>query len=219
MIKIHVFDLDNTITRVDTFKFFILYYVFRHPHLYFSFILFIFIIPIYLFGFKRGSWLKENFVEKCLKNEKRETIEKECHKFSLIIYNYFLNKKIKKIILKLSNEKDNYMLLISASFDIYVSKLGELIGFKKGNVFGTELAFNKDNLTGKIIGKNLFGVNKVKKYEKWLVDKKIDEKHEIYFYSDHHRDIPFFEISHHKILVNPTLKLKKKYHNTKHVTL
>lgn len=219
MIKVHVFDLDNTITRVDTLKFFIFYYVLRHPHLYFSSILFSFLIPFYLFGFKSGSWLKEKFVEKCLKNEKRVVIEKESHKFSHIISNYFLNKKTKKILSKLSNEQDNFMLLISASFDIYVSKLGELIGFKEGNIFGTELEFDKDRLTGKIIGSNLFGINKVKKYEKWLIEKKINEKHEIYFYSDHHRDIPFFEISHHKILVNPTQKLKEKYLNTNHVTL
>ena len=45
------------------------------------------------------------------------------------------------------------------------------------------------------------------------------EKHEIYFYSDHHRDIPFFEIADHKILVNPTIKLKEKYTNIKHDTL
>ena len=52
MTKIHVFDLDNTITRVDTFKLFIFFYVLRHPHLYLSFLIFLFYTPGFLFGFK-----------------------------------------------------------------------------------------------------------------------------------------------------------------------
>ena len=33
------------------------------------------------------------------------------------------------------------------------------------------------------------------------------------------QDIPFFEIADHKILVNPTIKLKEKYTKIKHDTL
>ena len=218
MIKIHVFDLDNTITRVDTFKLFIFFYVIKKPHLYFSFFIFILHVPFSLFGFKNGTWLKEKFVKKCLKNEKRETIENECKKFSIIIFKYFLNNKTRKLLRYLSNEQDNFLLIISASFDIYVKKLGKLIGFQDGNIFGTELEFNNDKLTGRIVGNNLFGIHKVKKYENWMLKRKI-KKYEVYFYSDHHRDIPFFEIAHHEILVNPTAKLIEKYSNTKHIIL
>lgn len=218
MTRIHVFDLDNTITRVDTFKLFIFFYVIRHPQLYLSFLIFLFYTPCFLFGFKNGSWLKEKFVLKCLKNEKREIIENECKKFSLIIIKYFLKSKIRKLIHNLKNEQDNFLLLISASFDIYVTKLGELIGFEERNIFGTELEYTDNKLTGRIVGKNLFGIHKLKKFEYWMKLRNI-EKYEIYFYSDHHRDIPFFEISDHKILVNPTKKLKEKYTNIKHDTL
>ena len=108
-------------------------------------------------------------------------------KFSHIIIKYFLNSKIENLYITL-NEQDNFLLLISASFDIYVTNLGELIGFEEGNIFGTQLEYNNDKLTGRIVGKNLYGIHKLKKYEYWMNLRNI-EKHEIYFYSDHHRDI------------------------------
>ena len=121
-----------------------------------------------------------------------------------------MNNKIKEIILNLLTNNNNNLVIISASLDIYVNNLGILLGLREENILGTKLEFDNDILSGNIKGKNLFGKYKVEEYKKWLNANKNLGAHELYFYSDHHRDIPFFEISDHKILVNPTKKLKKK---------
>tara|TARA_B100000963_G_scaffold359670_1_gene387701 strand:+ start:416 stop:1081 length:666 start_codon:yes stop_codon:yes gene_type:complete len=217
--NIHVFDLDRTITKIDTFRLFILYYLYKNPRKFTSYLRFLLLIPLFILKLREGRWFKEKFLSICLKNDSYYTIDNFSNDFSNLITKYFVNDKVKRRIDQLLKKKENEVLIISASFHVYVAKIGSAFKIKPKNVLGTKIDWREKKVSGKINGDNLIGKHKVSSYQNWLNLSSGFKKNKLYFYSDHHRDIPFFEISDEKILVNPTKKLRKYYDESHNLNL
>lgn len=203
--KIYVFDLDNTLTTYDSFKIFLIYLLFKRPSKIFSYIM-VFINSINVR--ENNSTFKKNVVRFILHDLEKKEINKISSDFAKIIHNHFLNYKLKTLIDSI-NPKDD-ILLISASFDFYVNEIGYLLGMKKENIISTKTFWDSENMfivKSDVI--NCFGKEKVNRFLDWMNVNNIKSKPFIIFYSDHERDLPFFEYSDEKIMVNPTKRLFK----------
>jgi HAD superfamily hydrolase (TIGR01490 family) len=90
------------------------------------------------------------------------------------------------------------VILVTASFDIYVEKLAKRLGIP--NVVCTRAEVRDGILTGRILGKNCHGTEKVERLEtllapaEWAIS---------ILYTDHHSDLPLLKRVSHGVLVNP----------------
>lgn len=92
--------------------------------------------------------------------------------------------KIKKWYKKRQKEND---LIISASYELWIIPFCKKIGIR--NVLGTKVNIK----TGKIIGENCKGKEKIKRFNKAYKNQKVENA-----YSDSKSDIPMFEIATNK---------------------
>lgn len=168
----NVYDFDDTIYRGDTSIDLIKYTLIKHP----------FLMLKYIFKFiKKGVLYKLNKVEF---KEVKETL------FMFLIEIKDLDKYLEKFTDKyMKNIKSWYKekqkkedLVISASYTIWIKKFCDRLNIK--NVIGTEV----DLKTGKIIGNNCSGEEKLKRFDKLFPNIEILES-----YSDSKKDIPLLE--------------------------
>jgi len=150
--KIIIFDFDKTLTNYDTSFLFFLFCCKRKPLRYLY-------IPFFI-----GIKVLSKFNILSVKKEK----EIGLYLFCRSDYSYFkkccvnfaktisLNKIYYDIFLKLNSEKENKILILSASFKDYLDQI-----FKNIVVIGSEVSCNKD---GKITGikSHPFGIEKKK---------------------------------------------------------
>ena len=98
---------------------------------------------------------------------------------------------------------------MSASFDFYVTKLAKRIGVNQ--VVCTKAEVNDGIITGRILGKNCHGQEKVKRLESLLNP---SDWYSSVLYTDHYSDYPLLKKVKKAILVNPglTTRLLLKKH-------
>lgn len=71
--------------------------------------------------------------------------------------------------LRRHRERGDDVVLVSASYEVYLDPLGDLIG--AAGVLGTRLEQDRDGvLTGRLEGPNCRGVEKVRRFHRWLDD-------------------------------------------------
>jgi HAD superfamily hydrolase (TIGR01490 family) len=104
------------------------------------------------------------------------------------------------------NKKGHFTYIISASPDIYLSSVTDLL--KCNGYDCTKLLFQNNRFTGQIDGSDCIGVEKRKRIEIIAQKSAIDLK-ESYAFSDHELDIPMLRAVGKPVAVNPTEKLTK----------
>lgn len=176
----NIYDFDNTIFDGDSSVKFIKYSIFKHP--------------------LKVIWSLIKSLKECIKylfkKSKFENIKSELFSFVKDIKNLdeYMNefvlkheKFIKKFYLEQKKDDD---VVISASFDFIVRPFCESLGIKY--IIATD--FNTK--TGKIIGKNCKGKEKIVRFKKQFKTVEVNRA-----YSDSLSDIPMFEISTKAFLV------------------
>ena len=109
--------------------------------------------------------------------------------------------------LKLHQQQNDTLLLISASIEDLVKAIGLNLGFKIENIIGAETVKYKDNFTGEIALPLSFGKGKYTHYQKWLAQQHTVFEQSI-FYSDSINDAPLLSVVDKPVCINPDPKLE-----------
>ncbi len=169
-----VYDFDDTIYDGDSSIDMVFYTLKNHPFLMIKYLIkFLFKLIKYKFNkceFKEAKEILFAFLFeiKNLDNYLNEFVESHM-------------KNIKPWYKKIHKDND---LIISASYELWINKFCKKLNIK--NAMGTKV----DMKTGKIIGKNCSGNEKIKRYIEVYKDKKI-----LKAFSDSKKDIPLLEFA------------------------
>jgi HAD superfamily hydrolase (TIGR01490 family) len=198
-----IFDLDNTITRKDTYLAFLLSVLLTHPARVFRTIGLPFAVIAYKIKLKDNSWLKETFLSAVMGGLNRNQVNSCRDKF---IEKLLLQGTYKDALDAISKHREagHQLVMATASFHFYTEKLGKKLGFEK--VVCTQAEWSENQLTGKIKGGNCYGLNKLNQLTNNFEPR---ESYKIIAYSDHHSDEPFLQWADIAYAINPTAKLKK----------
>ena len=200
-----IFDLDNTVTRVDTYPLFLLSMLARRPLRWLR----AGILPLDLafcrLGYRDNQWLKERALGSIAGGATPMLIER--HSRELV--NYILKSKLRSgaiAALEQHRAAGHHLILATASFDFYTQILAKQLSFD--NVVCT-IAERDDHrcLTGKILGKNCYGDEKLRRIAEVLEGTR-NEWHVI-VYTDHHSDLPLLEWADSPRVVNPSAKMRR----------
>jgi phosphatidylglycerophosphatase C len=200
-----VFDLDGTITHKDTYVPFLLYSLYKQPLKVFRLPALAIDVLRFKLGRQSNSWLKTRFLQALLAGQSRAEIEHWANTFCLHIINKGIRPDAMSVIRK-HQEQAHDLVLLSASLDIYVDIIGELLGFK--HIICTRTNWENDLLGGELNGGNCYGKIKVQRLNQWLSHRA--DKTILLAYADHESDFPVLKIAQRGIVINPGKSLRKK---------
>jgi phosphatidylglycerophosphatase C len=185
-----LFDFDGTITKKDSFLEFIKYY-WGSCSFYSGLILLLPVILLYKSHLIKNWRAKELVFAWFFRNEPYEPFRCKCRNFSLTVIPGLIKsdalKEIKKHI-----ENGDKVIIISASFEDYLEDWCRSMNL---GLIGTKIETKMDLLTGKLNGKNCYGVEKVIRLYQYV---DISQFSEIYAYGDSCGDLPILEIADHR---------------------
>ena len=204
-IAIVVFDLDGTITRYDTYVRFLLYVISRKPLKLARLPLLSIDVLRHKLGSQTNSWLKKRFLRALLAGHDEQTINAWALSFSQNVISSGLYSDA-LACMKQHQASGAELVLLSASLDIYVEPLGEMLGFK--NIICTRTTWDNDVLGGELDGGNCYGETKLKRIHQWLEGRAASNI--LAAYGDHETDFPLLKIAQRGIVVNPDAKLTVK---------
>ena len=199
-----VFDLDHTITKLDTYLAFLLSVLRGRPSRLLPSVLLLNAVFLHKIGLKDNSWLKEQFLRTIVGGASREQVDGWTEKFIAgLLKNQIYPTALKRI--EHHRKAGCRLLMASASFDFYVTKIAQQLGFD--DVICTRSTWgDSDTLMGEIDGNNCYGQAKLEKLRAYFGTKR--DKWYVIGYSDHHSDAPMLDWVDQPVAVNPTKKLR-----------
>ena len=198
-----VFDLDGTITRGDTYLAFLFHVLLRRPQRVAQFGTLALAVGKFKLGRLSRDKLKSCFLTAIVGGSRRGEVTRYVDSFLL----RRLGRMIKPAAvarIDWHRAQGHYLILASASVDLYVPRLGTLLRFDK--TICTQTAWLNDRLTGVLDGMNLRGEAKLAALRKMLGN--ADPPPKVFAYSDHHSDLPLLQFADHAIAVDPNDKLR-----------
>lgn len=185
-----LFDFDGTITKKDSFLEFIRFYKGFN-----SFIIGLIVLSPILFLYKVKivkNWkAKERILTFFFKNEPFKEFCLKSTEFSLKIIPGLLKPDAVQAI-SYHLEKGDRVIVISASFENW---LADWCKSMKLELIGSKIEVRNGLITGKIEGKNCYGIEKVIRLKQYL---DINQFSEIYAYGDSKGDLPLLELANHR---------------------
>ncbi len=162
--NVYCFDFDGTITKKDTFFTFLIYSIGYKRFFFYLFTMFFDFVKLF-FHKVQVQTVKEKLFSKCFKGESITNFDKKCKEFAEN-FNTLLRPNAIEFLNGL-NERET-VLIVSASIQNYISCF-----LKDFKIEATvpEVDF-EGNLTGKFIGKNCKGKEKVERILKHFPDRK-----------------------------------------------
>lgn len=159
-----LFDLDGTLTWRDTFLPFVSGFLLRHPLRMFG----LWRLPGALFGYavnKDRGLLKSRLIRMTLHGVDRRTLDSWADDFVNTLHRSGRLRPVALRVLETHRAAGDRLVLMSASPDLYVPKIGALLGFER--TLCTELQWNGERLDGALKTPNRRGAEKVQCL-KWL---------------------------------------------------
>ena len=202
--KIAIFDLDKTITKIDTYIPFLLLVLLSRPYR----LLFTFSLPIYLFLFSfkiiSDTDLKLKFLKTIISGTDRKKLDNLALNFVKICHIFLFRKKAIKRISQ-HKQKGDTLILASASFDFYVLPIANFLKFD--HVFSSKSCWSKrDKLIPEIDGPNLKGEFKLNAVKEIMGDR-LNKNYTI-TYTDHISDLPLLKFAYQSYIINPNSYMK-----------
>jgi phosphatidylglycerophosphatase C len=155
---IALFDLDGTLTWRDTLLPYLLGFARRRPHR----VLGLWRLPLALFRYwrdrDRGA-LKSDFIVMLMRGEKRPVIEAWSQSFVAGLKPKLRFRPVALGVLEAHRAAADHLVLLSASPDLYVPLIGELLGFER--TICTEIQWTQDRLDGRLKTPNRRGEEKL----------------------------------------------------------
>jgi phosphatidylglycerophosphatase C len=143
--------------------------------------------------------LKAKFVEGILSGKDARQIESLGVQFACRVADGWLREDV-SARLRWHQEQGHVVILVSASLGTYLHPLGDLL--EVDAVLCTEVEEVDGVLTGKLIGKNCRGEEKVSRVQKWCQDSGVSVDDLIYAYGDSSGDTQLLELFRHGTWVN-----------------
>jgi len=185
-----IFDFDGTITKHDSFIYFIQFYKGRMSFILGLIVLFPLLL-LYKLGLITNSSAKELVLTYYFKDDPLKSFQKKCDSFGEnIIPAITKPEAIKTIYNHLS--KGHRVIIVTASAENWLFFWCKNMGIE---LIATQLEVKNGLLTGKISGKNCYGNEKVQRLRDYL---NLNEYSEIFAYGDSKGDIPLLELANHK---------------------
>ena len=204
IIKLAIFDLDNTIIKIDSDYEMVNYLIDKDL----IFEKYRKINENYFNSYEDGSLNIEYFSEFSLKpfiGMNQNDINLVLDDFYFKIIEPAFNQKLIKRINK-HKKLNQDILLASATNSLIVSYIASKLGFK--NFISSKVVFKKGICTGKVEKPHALGEGKLELVEKFLSDFNFNLS-DACFYSDSKNDLPLLEAVYMPIAVNPDKYLKK----------
>jgi HAD superfamily hydrolase (TIGR01490 family) len=185
---IAIFDFDKTITDRHTFiRFF--KFISGKSKFYFTAIILLPEIVKCVFGLIDLMSLREKAIKKFFSGLREEEYRQYCQEFvHKHINHWLLEEAIEQILWHKSN--NHILILLSNSPEDYLSEWAAQFEFRY--VIGSRFESQNGVLTGKILGKHCFGIEKVNRLKSIIGDTK---QYFIYGYGDSKSDMDFLNIS------------------------
>ncbi len=199
-IQVAIYDLDNTLTRSDTFFSFVRYFLKKHPLKIVHF----WSLPI-AFALSRLKLCDRVLVKKVVMRQisRISKPEQERLKTNFVkefVEPLFLERGLKSIA---EHKKAGFkIILISASPSFYVTEVAKTLGV---DAF---LCTNTIERDGRFLVQNhCYGKEKINRLDLYLKENNLVLDYETsFFYSDHHSDYPLMAQVGNPIVVNGTKK-------------
>ena len=202
-----IFDLDRTITRNGTFMPFLIYYACRQNPLRLLFLPVIIVLMLgYTLKLLDRKQLKSLMYGLIIGNPDKADLDRICTAF----VDRTLDKHVYPEALYTIREwqnKNAHLILATASYDWMANVFAQRLKFD------SVIATKSITIDGKIIpgvdGDNCYGQAKLR-----MVTEALDliatagvKKQDIWFYTDHHTDIPLLKVCNHPVAVNASRRL------------
>jgi phosphatidylglycerophosphatase C len=191
-----VFDLDGTVTRRDTLGPYLWGWLWRHPWRLLRVLAAFYAPLLYLIHPDRGS-LKGAAIRAVLGGLTRERIDRWSEQFVRELIPRALYAQALAAI-EMHRSRGDRLLLMSASTDLYVPRIGEALGFDE--VICTKVRWSPDGrLDGRLATANCLGEEKHRCLSAVLARERPDR---IYAYGNSSSDLAHMVLAHEAFLVN-----------------
>jgi phosphatidylglycerophosphatase C len=190
-----IFDLDGTLVTRDSFLPFLVGYTIKRRR-FWPLLAMPFWIGLYVVRLISARTVKERLLTLFFRGEKKEDIDKHGEQFCTT----WVERHPRANLMAKLREHQNAghrIILLSASPDLYVPRIGSYLGIKE--TVCTRVAWNENICTGKIIGPNCKGVEKVTLLSEYLQVKTLPEPS--FAYGDSKSDLPILRWTTHGYLV------------------
>lgn len=195
--KLALFDVDFTLTGKETLIAFYAYLTKKNPSLLLHLPKALLSGALFKLGVQKEKATKEMFLT-FLKGTPKTDLEKLVDGFMKDSLKSFIYEdglqKVKEL-----KKKGYVIILTSASPEFYISKLKEI--FDADHVMGTRFEIKDGYFTGKMIGENNKGEEKVRRLYELLPESMINWK-ESYMFSDSMSDEPLLRLAGKSYLIN-----------------
>jgi phosphatidylglycerophosphatase C len=179
-----IFDLDGTLITRDSFLPFLLSYTIKHGR-FWPIVAMPFWISLYVLRLISARTVKERLLTLFFYCEKKEDIGQHAETFCT----NWVDRHLRPDLMEKLHEHQragHRIILVSASPDLYVPRVGKHLGIDE--TVCTRVAWNGESCTGKIIGPNCKGEEKVKLLSDYLQVKSLPSPS--YAYGDSKSDLP-----------------------------
>ncbi len=181
------FDFDGTITTKDTLLE-LIKFTKGSKRLYLGLLYNIFYLLAYKVKLISNQSAKEKVLQFFFKNTPSHFFNDQCKLFSTQVLPKLIRPKALKEIQKLKNE-NFIVVVVSASPQNWIQPWSSVM---KVELIASQLEIQDDKITGRILGKNCHGVEKVRRImEKYVVE----DYDEIYAYGDTSGDLPMLKLA------------------------
>jgi len=212
-VKTVIFDLDGTITKRDTYLPFLFLCLREFGLRNWTILLLPCYVLLYWAGSMPNSALKSAFLNAILSGISVRQLEAVSDRFISVLLRSNMNKEsVGRLSMHL--REGHRVILATASLDVYVRPLAERLGISE--VVCTSAETKNGVITGRIMGANCHGIEKVRRLEERLGSA---ELREAVFYTDHHSDLPLLERVKQGILVKPCLRTRLILRNRKYTLM
>lgn len=160
------------------------------------------VLSLYWMGVVTNARLKEAFLQSVLAGIPVAQIGPVVDRYVAALMERGLNQSMVQA-LQAHLLRGDRVILVTASFDLYVEKLADRLGIP--TVVCTRAEIRDGNLTGRIHGANCYGPEKLQRVASLLAP---GEWAASILYTDHHSDLPLLEKVSQGFLVNPDAKTR-----------
>jgi phosphatidylglycerophosphatase C len=198
-----VFDLDGTITRRDTLFPYVFGYLLHHPLRLPRLFGVLSTALAFLLGRADHGALKSAFIRSTLGGASRDEIERWTAQF---VEQLIRSGVLKDALTHIRRHRDagDFLVLLSASTDLYVPDIGRLLGFAQ--VVCTRVEWQEDKLIGRLTTPNRRGQEKVHCLA-WLRTR--HPRQLIAAYGNARSDLEHLRMAERPVLVNGSRRTRK----------
>lgn len=195
-------DLDGTLTKKDTYLPFLFCCIREFGLRIGPTALLPSLLLLYWIGVVTNAQLKEAFLKSVLGGVPLKQLRPVVEKYVAALVRKGLNGDLVWAI-KDHLKRGDRVFLVTASFDLYVEHFAQSLSVP--NVVCTRAEVRDGIVTGRIVGENCHGLEKVRRLEtlldptEWTVS---------ILYTDHHSDLPLLRKVSRGFLVNPSAKTR-----------